>query len=437
MLAGPSLNAKDYFSRHGVNAATALQTGVRTGRFTAGNGADYSLSTTPPAVLVSDNKEITYDKSASSAPYLQVASASLNALCGFIAGKTIKLPAMTVALAASSPGFASVTLQPVDRRTLDSSERLLLTVLTRMQNTGMQWNAARTSVDNNWGSAPVLIEPASGTITLRLKPGINYHVYPLDSSGNRRSEVASGHDEFGLALDTAAQQTVWYEIVADAAAVQTPTIGHGGVVGAAHWKAPIAPGGLVSIFGTNMAASPVAVQTWPLPFEAGGGSVLVGGRPAPLVYVSPGQINAQVPWGLSTGQVDVRIVRGASVSAPEPTDVATANPGIFVAVPYAPRPDCNCVRAGDYVIVYATGLGELGGDAPAGLPAGAVLTMAEVKATIGGVAAEVKYAGTAPYYSGLNQVNVVVPAGLPAGQAALVISAAGRDSNAFTLTIGP
>ena len=88
--------------------------------------------------------------------------------------------------------------------------------------------------------------------------------------------------------------------------------------------------------------------------------------------------------------------------------------------------------------VYGTGLGALVSALPAGTAAGgAIAAVNRVTATIGGVAAEVIYAGAAPGLPGVNQVNVRIPPEAAAGIVPLVIQAAGRASNAIQLTILP
>src|SRR5580698_9419514 len=70
------------------------------------------------------------------------------------------------------------------------------------------------------------------------------------------------------------------------------------VVNSASYTGPVEPASLISIFGSNLAAvtQPVAASVTPLPTGVGGTSVSVNGIPAPLLFVSPGQINAQMPY---------------------------------------------------------------------------------------------------------------------------------------------
>jgi len=436
LMLAPSLNLQTYYQLRGVNPAVAFQTSVRIGRFQAANAPQYSLAASPPAVLAGDNGELTLDRTSGSAPVFQVNSPSLQALSGFLAGKTIRLPSMTVALRPGPAEFAVITLQPLDGRPLAASARLLLSTLTRHQNTGMVWNSTRTSVDNRWGGAPTIVEPLAGSIALRLKPGTAYRIYALDSQGKRVTEIAAApgaaNDEFTLLFDSGQQRTVWYELAAEQApAGAQPAVNRGGAVNAASYTGPLAPGMIVSIFGRNLAGTTGGATRLPLPVLVGSTSVLIGGRPAPLLYVSPYQINAQVPFSVPPGDQDLVVNSDNGPSPAERVTVVSAAPGIFGLAPGA-------ARRGDYVAVYGTGLGALASALPAGAAAGgAIAAVNRVTATIGGVPAEVTYAGAAPGLPGVNQVNVRVPPEAAAGVVPLFIQAAGRSSNAIQITILP
>src|SRR5271165_3850953 len=77
---------------------------------------------------------------------------------------------------------------------------------------------------------------------------------------------------------------------------------------ASYAKATVAPGSLASIFGSGLAASAMAASAFPLPVSLGGVSVYVNGEIAPLLYVSPGQVNFQVPFDIPVGPTQVVII---------------------------------------------------------------------------------------------------------------------------------
>jgi uncharacterized protein (TIGR03437 family) len=145
-------------------------------------------------------------------------------------------------------------------------------------------------------------------------------------------------------------------------------ISHGGVVNAASFQAPVAPGSVISIFGTNLASSAVAASSVPLPSALGGTSVRVNGELAPLFYASPLQINAQLPFDTPPGAVTLTVTANGSTSAPEPFTVAAAAPGILVygqgrAVAlnqdYSLNGSGKPALAGSVITVYMTGQGPV------------------------------------------------------------------------------
>jgi hypothetical protein len=94
-----------------------------------------------------------------------------------------------------------------------------------------------------------------------------------------------------------------------------PAITATSVVNASQRGAPITPGSLVEIYGTNLAiASCAAAQPWPSQLSCSPTRVSVGGRDAALLYVSPGQINAQIPSDLAPGTVTLTVFQGVSQS---------------------------------------------------------------------------------------------------------------------------
>jgi uncharacterized protein (TIGR03437 family) len=90
------------------------------------------------------------------------------------------------------------------------------------------------------------------------------------------------------------------------------------------------------------------------------------------------------------------------------------------------------VTAGQTVVIYCTGLGEVNPPVPAGNPtplSPLTNTVNTVTATIGGVPAQVGFAGLTPGSTGLYQVNAVVPSGVTPGDSVLVVlTAAGQSS---------
>src|SRR5438105_3478110 len=98
----------------------------------------------------------------------------------------------------------------------------------------------------------------------------------------------------------------------------SPQISAGGIVNAASFQAPIVRGSLATIFGSNLASGTAQAGTVPLPTILGGVQVTVAGTRAPVFYVSPTQINYQVPFEAPiSGSVAVVVTRDGTPSAPQ------------------------------------------------------------------------------------------------------------------------
>lgn len=232
-----------------------------------------------------------------------------------------------------------------------------------------------------------------------------------------------------------------------AAQAQTPVVNAGGVVNTASYSSGgVAPGSIVSIFGTNLASQQVTADSVPLPTTLGNViSVTFDSIPAPLYFVSSGQINAQVPWevladGSSSASVNVIVTTSAGSSSPQTVQVAAARPGIFTTSAngagqaiatdnsdglvaalagainiLTTRP----IQIGSYLIIWCTGLGAVDADVPDGANTGGAIvnTLATPTVLIGGVQATLVYSVLSPQYAGEYQIAVQVPANTPTGNA--------------------
>ena len=251
--------------------------------------------------------------------------------------------------------------------------------------------------------------------------------------------------------------------VATAAApgnVSLPTLFADGVVEGAGFAPlrPLAPGGIISLFGARFANENNLASELPLERELGGVSVRIGGQDAPLYFAGPGQINAQMPFEVSPGDsVPVAVRVGDLLTAPQnyliaPTqpsifstnqqgtgqgEVLIANTGIVVApVGSIPGRETRPAESGEFLSIFCTGLGATSPTVGAGEPGAGEAVTTPVTATIGGVPATVRFAGLAPGFVGLYQVNAVVPGGVVPGPAVpLVITQDGIASNTVTIAV--
>jgi uncharacterized protein (TIGR03437 family) len=232
------------------------------------------------------------------------------------------------------------------------------------------------------------------------------------------------------------------------------SINAGGVVNAASYVAPVAPGSIAAVFGDFPLASPVTDTDLPLPFSMSNFELSYPSGSAPLFFVSAGQANIQIPWELA-GQSQTTLAAATmptnQSATPQTVTLAPFAPGIFsmnsqgtgqgaiLDASYHLVDASNPAAAGSTVLIYCTGLGEVTNQPPTGSPASLTVlssTPALPTVTIGGVPANVGFSGLAPGYVGLYQVNAQVPAGLAASGAVPVsISMDEAASNTVTIAV--
>jgi uncharacterized protein (TIGR03437 family) len=232
---------------------------------------------------------------------------------------------------------------------------------------------------------------------------------------------------------------------------KTPVITPGYVVNAASYLGTISAGGLASVFGANFAGgtyqgSQLLDSNGHFVTSVGSVSLSVNGVKAPLIYVSPTQINFQVPWETAPGlAVPVTVTWNSVTSSPEQVTIAaTASPSFFISefvngtvwVTGAVANGCptalsECsVKAGSTYQLWANGLGPKTSPLQDGVPAPlAALQVpgapASCQLTVGGQPAAVWYCGVAPGEI-IDQVNFTYPAGVssssPYVEAALTVN---------------
>jgi uncharacterized protein (TIGR03437 family) len=214
---------------------------------------------------------------------------------------------------------------------------------------------------------------------------------------------------------------------------QTPVYAAAGIVHAADFSAgPFAPNDVVTLFGANLCGSNGATATEQpgvqLPATLAGVSVSVLNMPAPLLFVSPAQINFLLPANLVPGTVPVRVVN-QGVTGPEvQIPIVAAAPSLFPnGSQYVLAVDWNNGNAlitpdvpahsGDVIILYATGLGGAGTIVTGEVPAqgAAIANITALKIFLGGTTVSsglIQYAGLTPGWAGLYQINLVLPPNL-------------------------
>jgi uncharacterized protein (TIGR03437 family) len=204
------------------------------------------------------------------------------------------------------------------------------------------------------------------------------------------------------------------------------------LVNAANGTAPVAPGGLITAWGTNMSPVSLVASQVPLPTALGQSCLSVNGTPVPLLFVSPTQVNAQLPNNV-LGPSTVSIHTPGGVSNSFHFTVLSAAPAVFMSGSAGPVTGLatvvraannqlvtptNPIRQGDTLVIYLTGMGLTSPSVAAGVPAplSPLASASDVpKVSLGGTSLDILYAGLAPDEIGVYQINVVVPSGVTQG----------------------
>jgi minor extracellular serine protease Vpr len=321
--------------------------------------------------------------------------------------------------------------------------------------------------------APVYDVPVAWAIT----EGGGTIDYSLNEYGVANTDSytdANGVAGAAVFMGTAGQQEITANVNGmvlpfDGYARVSPAINAGGIVDAASFKlATVAPGSWISVFGTNLTdttqgdsgvnsafadcslcnvvnqALPMGVDGASFSFDTSSQSL-----PGRLNYVSPTQLNIQVPWELTGTSATVKSIVNYTYSGEYALSLAAYSPGFFVIdqandvaaldLSYHLVDSSNPVARGSYVQLFLNGLGPVSNQPGDGLAAPSsplAKTMAAPTITIGGqTASTVQFSGLAPGFVSLYQVNVEVPAGISAGPQTITCSIGGVTSTTAQLYV--
>ena len=238
---------------------------------------------------------------------------------------------------------------------------------------------------------------------------------------------------------------IWYGTL-PASTPAAPTFTANAVTNGASFSDGLTRGSVASIFGANLAPDgpPAAAAFVPLPTSLNGVIVTVDSFPAPLWYVSSGQINFQMPWDAAlAGTSSIQIYNGLGVSDAVSVTLSPYAPGVFQYLPAAgdtegviTRADYSLVTAanpavpGEQIVVWMTGFGDVAvvPDTGFGSPLRATVTTLPT-ASLAGTDVTVTYAGLTYGAIGLTQVQVQLPGTLPAGNPLSLQITAGDSSS--------
>ena len=139
---------------------------------------------------------------------------TIKSIVGFAGGREIACKDATFIFDDSFNSFVSVMMTSKDSKPLTDSTSTLLTLIDNAENPGMKWNAAHTSVSDQWGHGPV--EALGISCSVKLKSNLARKVWALDATGKRVREVNSKYDNGSLTFQVdSTYKTIWFEIAAN------------------------------------------------------------------------------------------------------------------------------------------------------------------------------------------------------------------------------
>jgi len=228
-----------------------------------------------------------------------------------------------------------------------------------------------------------------------------------------------------------------------------------GVVNAASFapfSVGVSPGELITLFGTNLAASTQVDATFPTTLN--NVQVMINNRLAPIYVVSATQLSVLVPWATSGGVASIKVINNGVSSNTVTVFNDTTTPGIFTVPPggigYAAAlhqdgtliTAANPARIGETISVYLTGLGAVAPAIGDGAP-GPVNPLSNASAPLAAsvssgdqsITATIVYSGLAPQLR-IYQMNITIPSGVATGDQYLNVEGPDSYNSEVLLPIG-
>ena len=216
---------------------------------------------------------------------------------------------------------------------------------------------------------------------------------------------------------------------------------------------PISPGAFIYLYGSGLGTQTSRASAFPFPVTLANVQVTINGRAVPIYAVSPGRIDAVVPYAVtgSTATIVATVdgVRSNTIEVP----LAASSPGIFslpqnglgdgaiLHANFTGVTSASPAKPGETVQVYLTGLGAVNPAVADGAAAPLTRPFAQVtgalRVTVGGIVANVSFQGLAPGLAGLYQLNVQIPPSLPAGNHSVAVQTLEGFTDLVSVRVAP
>jgi uncharacterized protein (TIGR03437 family) len=340
---------------------------------------------------------------------------------------------LAVTLTSAPASQTAMTASPaaVTMSVADASQNAAAAVSVGFAAGSPAWTA--TVSPENSASAWIVVSPISGSGPATVQ---------IQATG---AGLSKGAYRAVISIQSAAAIPETIDIPVTFVVGASAAIAIGGIANNFSGGTDIAPGTLAAVYGTNLAPATQTAATLPLPLTLQGVSVTVNGIGAPFYYVSPGQLDVQIPYETGRGPAVLAVNDNGRVAV-FPFTVSTTAPGLYPsAISNTTGSLVSAASAGQVLLLFMTGEGDVtpflatgaspaSGTAVSKLPA----PILPVKVTVGGVPATVSFAGIPSGLVGVSQIDFTVPAAVPPGPQPVVVTVGSVSAPAVTLTIaGP
>jgi uncharacterized protein (TIGR03437 family) len=214
----------------------------------------------------------------------------------------------------------------------------------------------------------------------------------------------------------------------------------GGASNSASGQQVYAPGMILSVYGAALGTMVQSAGAIPLPDYLAGFEAVVNGVPTPLYYVSPDQVNLQVPYETQLGTATLNLSNPYQ-SFTYQFNVSSAGPGIFMFLDGTVNPSRSGVRGQTYPL-FITGEGQVTPALPTGTTPSPSTPLSHlpkpvqsVTVSVGGVTAQTTFIGIPSGLVGVTQINFTVPAAAPLGAQPVVVTVGTSASQPATFTV--
>ncbi len=300
--------------------------------------------------------------------------------------------------------------------------------------TSVQISLSLGSSSAPWTATPVYDEPPSSWL----------NVSALSGTGPASLQISANANGLVPGLYQATLYLQSPDTVPQMAAVPIQFVVPGAAVNGASFAAGAAPGMTLSVFSSGLASTTASASAVPLATTMAGTTATVSGAAAPLYFVSPNQVNLQIPYEVKSGNATLTINSPAGGSFSQSIYIVPSAPGIFTTADGRYIVPQVSVLPGNYATLFLTGAGAVSPSIATGAapPLGSAVSslpkpVGYVEVYIGGESAQVSFAGVPDLLVGVAQVNFRVPSDMKSGDQPVVVIVGNASSQTAYLRVGP